>query len=464
MGEINVETQQQFRYEVFDRQLLTMQKMCEVLYDGWEDYGTQEMTFDIRSLCAKVVRLCRMCDDDYAIQQNDLLHQRSGDNERYLQMVRMLLQQKLTPILLDVIYKHEHGQEIKGQKMQPLPTAVTPMMESIRVFFEGSENGIALLTELVTSTNLLDKEIEKKGGLTKFPGVKPYERIWNLLQLYTMMCYLIVHFERVCALTSEQGNEDAQEMLERSVKQYLDSTEGREAVEHYFDTLKYDNNNEPLSADQLRQARKELDKYVPISFHHTYINCINDRKALAESIRTQELSADDFCTVLHVLACSDRLSYMIHRLEEPESEKQHIYNEVFVLEKEGKPIDLRALRTRMLPMVDMVDKKNHWFCVWCVVRHHGLLNSNIPNFEAFARQMMHKDWFGGYHDGLHIEGDNLREYSGYFTMSDYTLWDEKSYHLYCAKQSKNKWGKSLCMKFQRLCYEMDEAFTHFAQR
>lgn len=109
MGEINLDTQPQFRYEVFDRQLLTMQKMCEVLYDGWEDYGTQEMTFDIRSMCAKVMRLCSMCDADYAVQQNDLLHQRSGDNERYLQMVRMLLQEKLTPILLDVIYKHEHG-------------------------------------------------------------------------------------------------------------------------------------------------------------------------------------------------------------------------------------------------------------------------------------------------------------------------------------------------------------------
>lgn len=460
MGEIDLMIQQQFQYEVFDRQLLTMQKMCEVLYGGWEDYGTQEMTFDIRSLCAKVMRLCSMCDEDYAVQQNDLLHQRRSDNERYLQMVRMLVEQKLTPILLYVIHKHEQGQEIKGHKMQPLPSAVTPMMESIRVFFEGSKNGIDSLTELLASTKVLDKEIEKKGGLTKFPGVKPYERIWNLLQLYTMMCYLIVHFERVCALTAEQGDEDAQEMLERSVKQYLDSTEGREAVEHYFDTLKYENNNEPLSAEQLRQARKELDKHVPYSFHHTYINCINDRKALAESIRTQELSAEDFCAVLHVLACSDRLSYMIHRLEEPESEVQHIYNEVFVLEKEGRPIDLRALRTRMLPMVDMVDKKNHWFCVWCVMRHHGLLNSNIPNFEAFARQMMHKDWFGDYHDGLHIEGDNLREYSGYFTMSDYTLWVEKSYRLYCAKQSKNKWGKSLCMKFQRLCYEMDEAFSH----
>lgn len=458
MREIDLNTQQQFRYEVFDRQLLTMQKMCEVLYNGWEDYGTQEMTFDIRSLCAKVMRLCSMCDDDYALQINDLLHQRSSHNESYLQMIRMLIQQKLSPILLDVIKRHQEGQEIKGHKMQSLPTAVTPIMESIRVFFEGEDNEGNFIDALLTHTGELDKAMEKKGGLTKFPGVKPYERVWNLLQLYTMMCYLAVHFERVCALTSEQGNEDSYDMLERSMKQYLDSAEGREDVEHYFDTLVYENNNEPLNIEQLRQARKDLAKYVPYGFHHTYINCIGDRKAMAEGICSQELTPEEFYSILHVLACSDRLSYMIHRLEEPQPEEQHIYNEVFVVEKEGRPIDLRALRTRMLPMVDMVAKKNHWFCVWCVLRRHGLLNSNIPNFEAFARQMMHKDWFGDYRNDLHIEGDNLREYNGYFTMSDYTLWDEKSYKLYCAKQSKNKWGKSLCNKFQHLCYDMDEAF------
>lgn len=460
MGEINVETQPQFQYEVFDRQLRTMQKMCEVLHDGWDDYGTQEMTFDIRSLCAKVMRLVRMCDDDYALQQNDLLHQRSTYNEKYLQMVQMLVQEKMTPILLHVIDRHRHGEEVKGHKMQPLPTAVTPMIESIRVFFKKGVNESMPAETLLARTVELDKLMEKKGGLTKFPGVKSYERLWNLLQLYTMMCYLVVHFERVCALTSGQVTEDAYDMLERSIKQYLDSAEGREAVEHFFDTLVYENNHEPLSVEQLRQARKGLDKYVPYCFHHTYINCINDRKAMAEGISSQELTPEDFYAILHVLACSDRLSYMIHRLEEPEPEEHHIYNEVFVVEKEGRPIDLRALRTQMLPMVDMVDKKNHWFCVWCVMRHHGLLNSNIPNFEAFARQMMHKDWFGGYHDDLHIEGDNLREYSGYFTMSDYTMWDENSYRLYCAKQCKSKWGKSLCMKFQHLCYEMDEEFTH----
>ena len=37
-----------FSYEVFDRQLNTYYIMCRVLINGWEDYSTQEMNFDIR--------------------------------------------------------------------------------------------------------------------------------------------------------------------------------------------------------------------------------------------------------------------------------------------------------------------------------------------------------------------------------------------------------------------------------
>ena len=38
-----------FSYEVFDRQLDNFAMMLKVLMDGWEDYSSQEMTFDIHS-------------------------------------------------------------------------------------------------------------------------------------------------------------------------------------------------------------------------------------------------------------------------------------------------------------------------------------------------------------------------------------------------------------------------------
>ena len=70
------ELQPTFSYEVFDRQMETYYMMCQVLIQGWEDYGTQEMNFDIRSLCTKASRLCYMADQGLALQYADLTQQR----------------------------------------------------------------------------------------------------------------------------------------------------------------------------------------------------------------------------------------------------------------------------------------------------------------------------------------------------------------------------------------------------
>ena len=74
-----------FSYEVFDRQLNTYYIMCRVLINGWEDYSTQEMNFDIRSLYTKASRLCYMADQDLALQHNDLTHQRKLANQEHLE-------------------------------------------------------------------------------------------------------------------------------------------------------------------------------------------------------------------------------------------------------------------------------------------------------------------------------------------------------------------------------------------
>ena len=57
-----------FSYKVFDRQLDNFAMMLKVLMDGWEDYSSQEMTFDIHSLCTKASRLCYLADQDLALQ------------------------------------------------------------------------------------------------------------------------------------------------------------------------------------------------------------------------------------------------------------------------------------------------------------------------------------------------------------------------------------------------------------
>lgn len=77
-----------FSYEVFDRQLETYYMMCQVLIQGWEDYGTQEMNFDIRSLCTKASRLCYMADQGLALQYADLTQQRKLANNHHMEKMR----------------------------------------------------------------------------------------------------------------------------------------------------------------------------------------------------------------------------------------------------------------------------------------------------------------------------------------------------------------------------------------
>ena len=72
-----------FSYEVFDRQLDHFTMMLKVLMDGWEDYSSQEMTFDIHSLCTKAARLCYLADQDLALQHTDVSHHRKEQNEMY---------------------------------------------------------------------------------------------------------------------------------------------------------------------------------------------------------------------------------------------------------------------------------------------------------------------------------------------------------------------------------------------
>ena len=72
-----------FSYEVFDRQLDHFTMMLKVLMDGWEDYSSQEMTFDIHSLCTKASRLCYLADQDLALQHTDVSHHRKEQNETY---------------------------------------------------------------------------------------------------------------------------------------------------------------------------------------------------------------------------------------------------------------------------------------------------------------------------------------------------------------------------------------------
>lgn len=104
-------------------------------------------------------------------------------------------------------------------------------------------------------------------------------------------------------------------------------------------------------------------------------------------------------------------------------------------------------------MVQHVSKKNHWFCVWCVLKYRNLLCTD--SFKAFATQMMLPEWFGSMPENLHFTTDNLSEYSGYFTENLFTCWNNEDYEIYKKRYNKNKWGKNLCRTFKNLCERMN---------
>lgn len=67
--------------------------------DGWEDYSSQEMTFDIHSLCTKAARLCYLADQDLALQHTDVSHHRKEQNEMYFTSFELIITTQFTKFM-----------------------------------------------------------------------------------------------------------------------------------------------------------------------------------------------------------------------------------------------------------------------------------------------------------------------------------------------------------------------------
>ena len=70
-------------------------------------------------------------------------------------------------------------------------------------------------------------------------------------------------------------------------------------------------------------------------------------------------------------------------------------------------------------MVNLITRKNQWFCVWSVLKHLNLIKHE-STFATFAHQMMSIEWFGTIDPRLRFTADNLSDYSRYFNEYDYT--------------------------------------------
>lgn len=449
--------EQEFTYEAFDRQLINLMQMVEVLADGWEDISTMEMNIDIRSCRIKAARICFMAETDAMLQHQDLSHSRSHINNELRTRVEKLIYCTLNPLMIEVVRRIKRGDGMEGHKAPTFPTdlgVLFPRLKDLLYEHEPSAESWQEKVSLFQDSEIL---IKKKIPFTQFPGMRKEERFWNLAQLYLLVCLLLLHFDRMVALCGTvMTEEEAGRLLLTSVSAYEESETGKKELERYQTALVFDNDGFTLNSTQLKEAQKKLRFEVPTSLQLCYMKHIDNMSNMGLELTHISHSDEDFQLLVAVLAKWQLLAKLIHEQEHPNLLPSPLYNEVFRTTLQGRPIDLLKVRQRIERMLPLIKRKNQWFCVWKVLEHHQLIKQE--SFEAFARQMMHKDWFASLPADKHFSGDTLREYNGYLTTLDYTAWDSTAFLKFKLMHNRKKWSNELSDKFQRLCYDLDEVF------
>ena len=395
------EQQSQFSYEVFDRQLNTFYLMCQVFIQGWEDYSTQEMNCDIRSLCTKASRLCYMADQDLALQHNDLTHQRKFINQSHLGTISQIVINEMSPFLKKVIDRYKTTKNLEGHKSGMFSAQMSmlfPKLHELLIEDGMVEDSIA---NLGADINIVERAFLKKIKCAKYPGVRSEERFWNIFQLYGYSCY--------------------------------------------------------LNIDQMRSEQRKLQNEVPESLLLPFLHHVNDAYEMGKEVNQQTFTAEEYISLISATAKWQLLEQQIFECQHPNEIKPQYDNEVFVTVHNGRPVKMDELRKTISLMVKLVNKKNQWFCVWSVLRHHNLL-ANYSH-EAFARQMMSSYWFGDIEGYKRFSGDTLREYKRYFSDYDYMQWDNDAFLEQKQLFGMTKWSNSLCQKFQSLCQKMEQAIV-----
>lgn len=449
--------QSSFSYEVFDRQLNTYYMMCRVLINGWGDYSTQEMNFDIRSLYIKASRLCYMADQDLALQHNDMTHQRKLANQEHLEAINQVVVGELCPFMKDVINKYKQSNILEGHKSSMFSGQMNMLFPKLKdlLMEDGMTEGD--IDEILANINIVEKKLAKSIKPTQFPGMKLMERFWSLFQFLGFSLYLVDHFRRVSDVCGQSiSDEEAGRLTELAIQKYAIDRRGKADIDLYFSTLRYNNHQMSLSMEQMREEQRKLQSEVPEGLRLAFLHHVDDAYQLGMEINGQRFTSEEYVQLISATSKWQMLEQQIFELQHPEQVESSLYNEVFVRSVNSRPVKMEELKNAIAKMVKMVSKKNHWFCIWSVLKHHNLL-ANFSH-EAFARQMMHADWFGGVvSDYQRFSGDTLREYKRYFSDYDYTQWDHDVFleqkHLF----GMTKWSNNLCRKFQKICQEMEQA-------
>lgn len=455
MTETN-ELQTAFNYDVFDRQLETYYMMCQVLIREWEDCGTQEMSFDIRSLCTKASRLCCLADQDLALQHADPTHRRKLANEHHLKNMEKVIVE-LSPFFRGVANHYRDTKELQGHKSPLFAAQASILLPKLRDVLMDDGMGEQELENMLSDIQTVEQTFLKRVKFAKYPGVRPEERFWNLVQFVALSCYLVQHFRRAAHCSGRvMEDEDWGRYTVAGVQGCLQDEKMREKLDLYFSTLEYNHGKGNLGEEEMRQAQRELQKEVPQSVLLPYLHHADDAYQMGVELSKCRFTADECSQLFLTTAKWQILETNIYMLRHPEEIEESLGNEVFYKVVNGRLVDMNELKNTISKLIPLVNRKNQWFCVWCVLKHHSLLQ-NLSH-EAFARQMMSKDWFGNVVTAQQrFSGDTLREYKRYFSEYDYTQWDNEVFLEQKQLFGMTKWSDSLCGKFKQKCQEMEQA-------
>lgn len=443
-----------FSYEVFDRQLESFCRMLNVLIEAWDDYSPQELTFDIRSLCIKANRLCHMAEQDMVLQHNDLTKHRKENNEKYEVTLSIVVLDEFTPLMSRVIQETRAGHLLEGNRTKTMPLDISQLLPKLYGFLSTEDQDKSKLVD-VQEVIEIQKELARQVKPTHIAGVKPVERLWNLFQLYSMACYLLFHFRKVSNFSLKSKNEEqTARIFEMTLQKYQEEPKGMMEIEKYFTTLEYDNNGKSLTINQYLAARKDLKNDVPENLRLCFMKYVKDTTQLGAALNHISFTPEEYLKLVSATVKWHIIEQEIYDIEHPEGVPQVLENGVFYTVKDGKYIDMVKLKNEIAKMVELVTRKNHWFCVWCVLKHHNLLKDK-QNFSAFAHQMMSPDWFGDIDEYLHFSGDTLRDYRRYFSEIDFADWNEEDFKEKKEIFHMTKWSDKLLDKFLNICKAMN---------
>lgn len=471
---MKIDTVPALSYEIFDRQLKHFSMMLRVMMDGWEDYSSGEMTSDLNSLCTKASRLCYMADQDLALQHTDVAKTRKEKNENWHQQMEEMVVKKFSPFVLQVVNGLMEGKMMLGhespmfssklsiifprifdllmmegmemdrlQQLQGLILTLESKMESEAALLQQSDSSLSLLSDSALSPEQL--------------GIQMVANLCNFMRLYALSNYLLLHFRRVCHVTSSPLEADAIiRLTESKVQKYMNEEEGKHSLNLYLARLQYENDGKPLDIIQWLKARRELKAQVPPKFELAFLYYTDDISKAGDELAKLTFSAEEFGSLVDVLAKYQLITRRIFEINHPEEQTHTLANDAFNIVVNGRSVDLQELKKTIAKMVPLVEKKNQWFCVWSVLRHLNLIREGAT-FATFAHQMMSPEWFGKMEGIVRFTADNLSDYSHYFNEFDYTDWDEELFLEKKELYGMTKWSPKLCQNFSKLCERMMKA-------